>query len=252
MQPSYYPVYFECEERDWWFVSHRAIVLSLLKPLLRGKTEAKILDAGCGTGMTLLEMSRLADVIGIDNSPIAVRLARSRGLENVEVGNFQEQPYPNGRFDGITCLDCFEHIREDKNAAKAAFAMLKPGGFLLFTVPAFSFLWSGHDIVNEHFRRYTRHQMAELLSGAGFRITFLSYYNFWLFPFAVALSLGGRLGDQLRGSGADGSRYVNRKLPPAINALLTRIFSSEAALLRWVRFPWGASLVGIAVKEQER
>lgn len=58
------------------------------------------------------------------------------------------------RYDLITACDVIEHIEDDSAAVQHMVSMLKPGGFLLITVPAFMSLWDEHDELNHHYRRY--------------------------------------------------------------------------------------------------
>jgi hypothetical protein len=119
--------------------------------------------------------------------------------------------------------------------------MLPVGGRFICTVPAFQFLWSGHDVVNHHRRRYTRPALRSRLQAAGFEVERVSYFNTLLFPGIAAARL-------LR----FGTRTTPRSdisLPtPSVNRWLRRLFASERWLLRSVSLPVGVSIVAVCKK----
>jgi hypothetical protein len=103
-------------------------------------------------------------------------------------------------------------------------------------------LWSDHDVLHQHKRRYTRAILAERLHAAGFEIAGIGFFNTLLFPLALAQRLIARL---IGGGGADHS------VPPEpLNAVLSGLFSLEAGLLGRIRFPIGLSLFAVARKRR--
>jgi SAM-dependent methyltransferase len=239
MDDVLYSTFAAVEDRHWWFVARRDILFSLLKTRMNIPDGAEILDVGCGTGATLQALSRHYKAFGVDLSPLAVDQCRVRGLNNIAVGTLEKFPFPGKSFDLIAMLDVIEHIDDDVAALQLARKLLKVGGHILLTVPAFQFLWSKHDEVNQHKRRYTGQGLKERLAKSGYTIDFISYYNTFLFPLALAERLIEKL---LR---KDAS--VALKIPPApLNALFTQIFGLERWWLRATSFPFGLSLLAIA------
>lgn len=239
MDDVLYSTFAAVEDRHWWFVARRAIIFSLLKTRIHIPDGADVLDVGCGTGATLQAFSQRYRTSGIDVSPLAIEQCRARGLDTVAVGTLENFPFPGKSFDLIALLDVIEHIDDDVAALQTAKRLLKDGGHILLTVPAFQFLWSKHDEINQHKRRYTRKVLKERLEKSGYTIDFISYYNTFLFPLALAERLFEKL---LR---KDAS--VALKIPPEpLNALFTRVFGLERWWLRAGSFPFGLSLLAIA------
>ncbi len=245
MQELVYRRLDELEDRHWWYVARRRIVLQLLDAALRersGGERLRLLDIGCGTGGTLRALAPLGDAVGVDTEPGAIEAARRRSGCEVGPGRLpDDMPFADDSFDVITLLDVLEHIEDDAGSLATIARLLRPGGLLLCTVPAFAFLWSGHDDTAEHKRRYTRPGLRARLEGAGLHVRKISYYNTFLFPpiLGVHLLLGGR------GRGG-GTALV--EVPAPLNAVLGRIFAAERHWLRFGTFPFGVSVLALARK----
>jgi SAM-dependent methyltransferase len=144
---------------------------------------------------------------------------------------------PDAAYDLIAILDVIEHIDEDKAGLESLARKLKPGGRILITVPAFPWMWSAHDVVNHHKRRYTRKTLRALVADAGLRLDMMSWFNSLLFPLAAASRLAGRL---------TGKTDSDDTLPPPpVNALFEWMFGLERYALGRLPFPPGVSLVAI-------
>jgi len=230
------------EEDHWWFVGRRRIVVSVLRSLVaRDDRDRQILDVGCGTGGMLKALRTFGGVTGMDTSHFAIDRARERSGCRVEWGVLPEPtPFEPGSFDVVTALDVIEHVDDDEEAVRTIHRVLRPGGLFVCTVPAFRFLWSGHDEVNHHRRRYRRTELRRKLVGAGFRIRRLTYFNFLLFPPIALIRLVGRL------SGRKGSDF---EVPfRGINGMLAGIFGAERYLLGVTSLPFGVSLLAVCEK----
>jgi len=139
--------------------------------------------------------------------------------------------------------DVLEHLDDDAASLAALRERLKPGGSLLMTVPAMRWLWSDHDATHHHRRRYQAGELRARVADAGFRIDYLSHYNFILFPAIAAVRLMGRM--RSGGNGANG-RHDLAMPPRAINSMLLRLFSSERHVVGAIRIPVGVSLIVLA------
>jgi len=242
MQSFLYDEFFQLEERHWWFVGRRRIVCDLLQRHL--SQPARILDAGCGTGYMAQELRRFGEVWAFDAAPEAVAYAAARGLR-VRQGDLTAIPYADGRFDLVTALDALEHVEDDRQALAELWRVLQPGGMLLLTVPAYQFLWSPHDEVNHHKRRYTAGALHRGLQEAGFGIVKLSYYNTLLFAPVAVIRLVRRLWPAR--SQAQESDFTLGSLG-VVNSVLARLLAAEAHVLRYVALPFGVSVIGVAQK----
>ncbi|CAN5866784.1 class I SAM-dependent methyltransferase [soil metagenome] len=237
MAPHLLRQHFELEERHWWFVARRKILLSVLERDLTRKIGLDILDAGCGGGATMESLRRYGKVLGMEFAEEAVTYNRARGRDVVE-GSIEVMPFVDESFDLALALDVVEHVPDDARALSELYRVLRPGGSVLVTVPALDLLWSVHDEANGHYRRYTIAELQERVESAGFEVGRLTYFNTLLFPAILAA----RKLNQRR----DGSDVG--EVPEHLNSLLAGIFSSEARLLARLSFPVGVSAMCFARK----
>ena len=241
MDESLYHEFFRVEERHWWFVGRQRIVLELLASCAPERKARTLLDVGCGTGAFLKAASERYQVWGTDVSPLAIEYARKRSLSNLHCGTLDDSPFGDRHFDWLTLLDVIEHVDDDVGLLRQAKQQMAPGGRMIVTVPAHPWLWSRHDDLNHHKRRYTREQLATSLRRAGLRVEKLSAMNSFLFPLALVERLVMRWA---------GGRDDPLRVPPQrINQLLAAVFGSERYLLRMMSLPIGLSLVALAGRE---
>lgn len=229
------------ENAWWWFVGRRAIIEKALERHLKpSATRRKVLDAGCGTGGNLPMLERFGSVTGIELSPIAVETARKLAPQaRVILGGLPEAIPTDETFDLIGVFDVLEHLEHPVPVLEALRARLVPGGQLFVTVPAFPFLWSRHDEVNHHFRRYTKRALEQELNAAGFEVDFASHYNVALFAPIAAVRL-------LRKVLPDRSSDNPQSISGPINTLLTHAFTAERHLVTRFPMPFGVSMMMIA------
>ena len=239
MDPKAYEQMAGLEDRHWWFVGRRQILNRVIAgiPL---PPSACILEAGCGSGGNLEMLSQFGQVWAMEKSEMALPLARARGVGVVEEGELPYRiPFGSQQFDLIALLDVLEHLEEDKAALEALIQRLKPSGYMVITVPAYPWLWSAHDELNHHKRRYTRSQLLSLLKGVGLQIHTFTFFNSFLFPLAAGIRLAQK---SLRFRESQ-----DLKMPsPWINWLLTKIFAAEAYLIPKFSLPFGLSLLAVA------
>lgn len=236
--------HLELEERHWWFVGRRRILLGVLEQNLPLKGEMEILDAGCGGGATMKSLRRYGRVRGMEISEEAVEYNRERGRE-VILGSIEEMPFPDESFDLALALDVIEHVPDDLRALEELFRVLRPGGFLLVTVPALQMLWGAHDMAAGHYRRYTLSGLRERVKRLGFEIVAATYFNTLLFPAVFAARMLERL--HPKGAASD-----VREVPRFLNFLLTEVFSLEAPLTQRMKLPFGVSTLCFVRKLERR
>jgi SAM-dependent methyltransferase len=230
----------QAEDRHWWYRGRRTVLDGVIANLgLPGG--ARILDAGCGSGRNMVELSRYGAVTGIELSETSVALARERGAGEVIAGSLLEMPFPEDSFDFAVTLDVIEHLEDDLGALRELRRTVVPGGALLVTVPAYQWLWSGHDEINHHHRRYTRGSLQKVAEEAGWRQQRTTYFNSLLLPVAILLRVLDRVNTKTTESSLD--LWVP---PEPLNRLLERPLAIEAAMIRrGGRIPAGLSLLAV-------
>ncbi len=244
MDPSLYPRMAEVEDAHWWFAARRAICERLLDRLDL-PPEAAILEPGCGTGGNFPMLARHGRVFAMDADESALRFAASRKLADLARGSLPDDiPFAGTNFDFALMTDVLEHLDDPAGSLRAIHARLKPRGWLLLTVPATPWLWSDHDLTHHHRRRYHAAELRTSLTAAGFEVTYLSYYNFVLFP---AIAIARTIGKIVRGPRQLTNGRHDLGMPPAlINRILFQLFSSERYIVGRVRIPAGVSLIALA------
>jgi SAM-dependent methyltransferase len=200
----------------------------------------RILDAGCGSGAMLDELARYGEAWGVEPNPLGTALARRRGHPRVLRARVEELPFASASFDLVTCLDVVEHTPDDGAALAELRRVTRPGGRLLVTVPAYPALWSHHDIVNQHFRRYVTRTLLEAASSAGWRHVRHTHFNAFFLPAAAAVRLA------LRGHGERQRRSELALTPRSLDRALELPLRAEAGLIRQgARIPFGLSLLAL-------
>jgi SAM-dependent methyltransferase len=217
----------EADEHHWWYRGRRLIIGAELDrlPLRAG---ARVLDAGCGSGRTLQDLRAYGEVSGIELSELAAAHARERDLGEVRVGRVESLPWEDATFDLVTCLDVLEHTQDDRLALRELRRVTKRGGWLVLTVPAYPRLWSTHDVVNHHYRRYTRRTLRRAVTDAAWRVDRLTSFNSLLLPAAAAV----RVSQRYRPRNDNDHVSELRVGPHWLNGVLERPLRIEAAVLR--------------------
>lgn len=243
MHADYARQYRGLWERHWWWRARAAFLLEWIGRLhaRSAGVDWRILDVGCGDGLFFEELSRFGHVEGLEPDESLVTDPRWR--DRIHVGRLgaDDVPYPRSAFDLVLMLDVLEHIEDDRSALCSARALLKPGGALVLTVPALSWLWSRHDERNEHYRRYDRRSLRSALEDSGLRVEDPRYFFAWTVAPMLARRWLQPAGSRQRALDAPIA------IPPApINRILTEASRAEHALGRHVRLPVGSSLLAVA------
>jgi SAM-dependent methyltransferase len=229
------------EDRHWWYRGRRRVLERVIAQL-RLPARARILDAGCGSGRNMVELAHHGTVTGIELSETSVLLARERGAGEVIEGSVLDMPFAADSFELAASLDVIEHLEDDLSALRELRRVVVPGGALLVTVPAYQWLWSGHDEINHHHRRYTRRSLLHVAEQAGWEPVRTTYFNSLLLPVAIAL----RGLDRLSSSKTTESSLDLWVPPSPLNWLLERPLALEAASIgRRGRIPAGLSLLAV-------
>ncbi|HZG09779.1 MAG TPA: class I SAM-dependent methyltransferase [Allosphingosinicella sp.] len=228
----------ELDERHWWYRARRDILAALIRCRVALPEDARILEIGCGTGHNLEMLQGFGRADGIEIDPKARAMAERRLGRPIGSAPLPDLTgVENGAYDLVAILDVLEHVEEDRAALESIARKLKPGGRILIAVPAHPWMWSAHDEVNHHKRRYTRKTLRKVIGDAGLRIDMLSWFNSLLFPLAAAARVAGRI------TGKDDSDDALPSRP--VNSLFEAVFGLERYLIGRVPLTPGVSLVAI-------
>jgi SAM-dependent methyltransferase len=229
----------ELDQRHWWYRARREILSDLIRREAALPKGSLILEVGCGTGHNFEMLGQFGHVDAIELDDDSRSLAEQRLGRSISTSPLPALAgIPDRHYELIVALDVIEHIDDDKAAVAAIAGKLKPGGKFVMTVPAHPWMWSAHDTVNHHKRRYSKRALRDLIEGSPLRLDKISYFNSLLFPAAIAE----RLASKVRGKDTG-----DLALPAApLNAALERVFAVERHLVGRVPLPPGLSLFAVA------
>ena len=240
MERVVYQQMAELDDRHWWYRARREIIADLIRR--EGKlpaNNAQILEIGCGTGHNLAMLAGFGHVEGLELDDEARELSEKRLGRKVLSSPLPELAgVPDRHYDLIGAFDVIEHIDDDRAALDSIAAKLRPKGRFIMTVPAHQWMWTAHDVVNHHKRRYSKSGVRRLIEQSPLALIKLGYFNSLLFPLAVAE----RAASKLRGR-----EDADVTLPPApLNSALEAVFAAERYLVGRLPLPIGLSLFAVA------
>ena len=203
---------------DHWYYASKARAMSADLPR---RTYTNMLDIGAGSGFFskwMLTRDRADSAICVDPNYPADReetvngkpLSFRRSISHVDA-------------DLVLAMDVLEHVDDDAELLRT-YVDLAPRAVFFISVPAFEFLWSGHDDFLEHRRRYTAERLRTLVEGAGLRPQSLHYYFGTIFPVAAAVRLASRRSEP---------KSDLRPASPLVNSVLKTALGMETAIMKY-------------------
>ena len=239
MDRAYTAVHVAEDRRHWYFRGRLAVLLAVLERIVPPPPR-RLLEIGCGTGNVLEALARFGDAVGVEYDPALRAVGQAAGLD-VRAGALPDAiPIADAWADVVLLLDVIEHVDDDLAALRAARRVLRPGGVMLITVPAYRWLWSGHDVALGHRRRYTAGTLRAVVGAAGLSPAHVGYFNTLLFPVIA----GVRLVKRAMGGGA---HDLHRPAEP-LNRALTAVFAFERHVALRPGLPFGSSLLAVATR----
>ncbi|HUC21591.1 MAG TPA: methyltransferase domain-containing protein [Streptosporangiaceae bacterium] len=245
MKESEYLRMAEQEKHYWWHRGRLEIIDTYLRQVVTSGP-IRMLNVGCGTGSTVAMLEKYGDVDNIDISEHAVSLMRRCGHSRVSRTDGVSLPYGDNSFDVVCAFDVLEHIQDDVEALAEWSRVLKSDGAIVLTVPAYQWLWSGHDLALHHFRRYTRKTLRRVALAAGLGTDRTSYAIVFSLPILVSVRL---IQNIIKPTAGPVSSYVD--VPRSVNWMFTRLLYLEARFHPYLAFPAGSSVVAILRRTED-
>lgn len=224
---------YDIEKNHWWFAGKRNLIVSEIGDKSRGR----LLDIGCGTGANLEQFAKHHRVIGCEVSKKAAELCRKRGDFDLVLCRAENLPFKKNTFDVVTALDVLEHIEDDESAMRNVKEIMKKGGSLVATVPAHMFMWSRHDVLLHHKRRYRYAELVKKLTRNGMKISKINYWCFFVFPGTLVYK---------KISGLIENKTNTDNTNRFVNSVLYRTLRIENKILKTVKLPFGVSIYFVA------
>ena len=224
------------QQRDYWWYRARTQLLEAALGDWLG-TPALLLDVGSADGPSVGWMSGRHRRVTIDVDPRG--LLPGQGV----CASALALPFPDGTFDVVGAFDVLEHCEPEAQAVGELFRVLKPGGRLLMSVPAYQWAWTDHDVQAGHYRRYTRPRLLRAIEAGGFVPERATYGFAGVFPFFAAERIMRRA---RRGGGDSDTRLP--QVSPTTDRVLMGLTKVESRLLRTRDLPFGSSVFLVAGK----
>ena len=231
--------------QHWWYTARRRILHDVIVREISLPARPHILEVGCGTGHNFDMLRQFGELDALEIDDPAREIAQIRLGREVGTAPLPALPgVPDAHYDLVALLDVLEHVEDDEGALRGIARKLAPGGRVLITVPANPWMWSAHDTVHHHHRRYTQGTLSAVAARAGFAVQTLSHFNSLLFPLAAALRIAGK---------AAGKTSSDDAMPgPVLNGLFDTVFGLERHLVGRVPMPVGVSLLAILRVDPEQ
>ncbi len=225
------------EDDHWWFRARRDILDSAVARFV-GKSDLA-LTVGVGITREAEMLAKRTRLVAIDRARID---SRCREVALPAQADATAIPFGDSVFDAVFIFDVLEHVDEEAKVLSEIRRVLRPGGALLVTVPAFMFLYGLQDEVSEHKRRYRRRPLVALLRQSGFRVDYASYFNTLLFPPIAAVRVFRRLFPREPAPARNGASDFDLRLPGVLESALQKLFALERHAIGNAALPFGISI----------
>jgi len=229
------------ESSSWWYIARRKLLRDAVVQAVRGKREARILDLGCTAQLEFSDSPYLR-VLNVHSSLPVLALQQLQGCRDLLCTRSEELALVSNSFDVIVAGDILQTLPDDLIALRELRRVLKDGGSLCLTVPAYPALWGEDDEARGHQRRYTASELRRKLNNCGFEISRVSYLVAVGFLPAIVERVGKNMFKK-----SIGQRRA-AEVPAWANGGMVMLLDCERQLIRSINLPFGTRLVGWARK----
>lgn len=243
MKREEYRLHAILEKNNWWFISKRKNIQYLLNRYVKCRGKGILLDIGCGSGANSEIFYAGYNAIGLDISCEALNYCRYKKYKYLICANGNELPIVDSCIDVVLALDALEHL-DDNKALSDIYRICKFGGLFIFTVPAYSFLWTSRDLRLGHKRRYNIPQLKEIIIRYKFRIKKITYLNMFLF-LPLLLKVAAERCLKIK---ADNDESSVITVSTFLNKSLVNLLNIEKILWSWTGLACGTSILCVAEK----
>lgn len=238
---------FRFEDESFWFAHRNACIAAALG---RYRIDGPMLDVGGGNGAVGLALQKHGlDTVLLEPGPEGALNACRRGLRSVVNATLEDARFADGTFAAAGAFDVVEHIADDEPILREVHRVLRPGGVLCVTVPAYRWLWSSEDDFAGHHRRYTLPRLTKVLERCGFKVAFQTYF---FAPLTVPVFLLRSIPHRLhrRSDSAIADNATKQHMPsPAVRRVMDSLLAPEVLRIKRGRaIPFGTSCLAVAVK----
>lgn len=245
MDPQITGFFTDHYENNWYLASRADVLAAVIAPICRADPRCRLVDVGAGTGAILARLKNGGGgaAVGIEGEWGLARIGRASHNAAFLVADLARGiPLSNRSVDVVLALDVLEHLEDDRRMTHEVFRILRPSGHFIVSVPAFQALWSRHDELHHHKRRYSRRELRDVIRSTGFSCTRMTYFNSFLLPLVY---VSRKLEPYTRPSSND-----YEKASPLLARVLGAIFRLESRIIpRW-NLPIGVSLLAIATRPE--
>lgn len=216
--------------QHWYYQSKKKPLLQYLQSIISAEKKINVYDIGAGSGFfseTILKKYplQIEHVWLIDTGYTEQEIAASKNTRLQKVHTLP--PVTNNAL--YILMDVLEHLKEEATMLDTIHSTSKGNGNFFITVPAFQSVWSAHDIYLEHYRRYSRTTLMQLLVANGFKTKRCYYLYGSLFPFVfIKRKLGYFFSSKNTTPNSD-----MKTLPNWLNTLLLKYSSLEMLVTKY-------------------
>jgi SAM-dependent methyltransferase len=239
MDPRYGAAYARLYREHWWWRAREEFLARLLDRRISRHAAGEVFDFGCGDGLFFPILQRYSTEPPRGLEPDAALLdPAGPWFERITTGALIDDPSERARYGLIVALDVLEHLEHPQRAMAILSGRLRPGGWFIATVPAFDELWTAHDDVNHHHRRYRLPELEALVAESGLEIVESRYFFVWVALVKWLVALKERIITPV---------VKPPEVPlPQINAAALALTRLEQRLVGDARPPFGSSALVVA------